>query len=455
MSTLRVKQIAGWVVLAIFIAGFFFAPIGAWTGPILGVWFVGTQNVRRGAVWMAIFALISCVAGHWPAILNGEWAAFGAVLLVSEIGIVPFVVHRLAISRVSGVFATLFFPAAAALLAFSIRLLPFSASYGAGTRGILRVFLISWFASLLVWAWNREWRLGGAFGFQAELKAVPWAQRAGTVALLQSPVSGESLHVPSAKSETLATDSGEEYPIRDGIPVFLRPQDLTGQNRKYNHLYETIGGFYDDSQRVVCALGGMDRDAYVMSYMGLLEVKEGDRVLETSVGTGLNFKYLPRKIERFGLDMSAEMLAAARQNMRRWGLGMELFLGNAEALPFRDEVFDVVFHVGGINFFSDRAAAIREMIRVAKPGSKLLIADETEEHVKAAYESIPYTREFFKGREEAVAAPVDLVPEEMEEVELRILEIKGKKRFYALTFRKPRKGEGAKTAAAEALAGIE
>ena len=58
------------------------------------------------------------------------------------------------------------------------------------------------------------------------------------------------------------------------------------------------------------------------------------------------------------------------------GLQGDLFLGNAECLPFADESFDVVFHVGGINFFNDRAKAIREMIRVAKPGSKILIADE-------------------------------------------------------------------------------
>src|ERR1035441_4556798 len=41
---------------------------------------------------------------------------------------------------------------------------------------------------------------------------------------------------------------------------------------------------------------------------GLLEIKPGDSVLETSVGTGLNFKYLPRAIKRSGVDLSAEML---------------------------------------------------------------------------------------------------------------------------------------------------
>jgi len=78
------------------------------------------------------------------------------------------------------------------------------------------------------------------------------------------------------------------------------------------------------------------------------------------------------------------------------------------------------------------------MIRVARPGSLLLVADETEEHVKNAYENIPYTREFYKGRTDAVSVPVDLIPAEMEDVRVKILDVAGKKRFYYLTFRKPR-----------------
>ena len=120
--------------------------------------------------------------------------------------------------------------------------------------------------------------------------------------------------------------------------------------------------------------------------MGLLEVKPGDSVLETSVGTGLNFKYLPRGVKLSGLDLSPEMLANCQANLRRWQMDADLYLGNAESLPFADSSFDVVFHVGGINFFNDRAKAIREMIRVARPGSLLLIADETEKHVKDVYE---------------------------------------------------------------------
>lgn len=57
--------------------------------------------------------------------------------------------------------------------------------------------------------------------------------------------------------------------------------------------------------------------------------------------------------------------------------------------------------------------------------------------MKAAFENIPYTREFYKDRDSAVTVPVDLVPDTMEEVQVKILKISGKNRFYALTFRKP------------------
>jgi len=55
-------------------------------------------------------------------------------------------------------------------------------------------------------------------------------------------------------------------------------------------------------------------------------------------------------------------------------------------LPFADNTFDIVFHNGGINFFNDKALAMNEMLRVAKPGSKLLIADETADFMESLLE---------------------------------------------------------------------
>jgi ubiquinone/menaquinone biosynthesis C-methylase UbiE len=234
--------------------------------------------------------------------------------------------------------------------------------------------------------------------------------------------------------EALISSSGERFPVRNGIPTFLKPEDLTGDNGKYNHLYETIGGFYDDTQRVFGAFRGVELDSYFENYMSLLDVKPGDSVLETCVGTGLNFKYLPHGTKLSGLDLSPEMLANGQNNLRRWQMDADLYLGNAESLPFADSSFDVVYTAGGFNFFSDRAKAISEMIRVAKPGGHLMIEDETEEYVKSTYENIPFTSSFYANRKQAVTVPIDLVPPEMENIHVEMLK-DGK--FYALTFRKP------------------
>ena len=73
------------------------------------------------------------------------------------------------------------------------------------------------------------------------------------------------------------------------------------------------------------------------------------------MGTGLHFQYLPRGIPLSGLDLFPEMLANCQSNLRRWQMDADLDCGTAESLPFADSNFDVVFDVGRINFFQDRA----------------------------------------------------------------------------------------------------
>jgi ubiquinone/menaquinone biosynthesis C-methylase UbiE len=128
------------------------------------------------------------------------------------------------------------------------------------------------------------------------------------------------------------------------------------------------------------------------------------------------------------------MLRRCRRKVMRWQRNAQLFQGETERLPFRDAVFDCVFHVGGINFFSDKARATTEMIRVAKPGTKILIVDETEKVVSRQYQKNPLTRPYFAGRDQAVFCSIDLVPAEMGEIKAREF-AEGK--LYCLTFRKP------------------
>ncbi len=61
----RWSQIVAWAAASLFILGFFFSQVGAWTGPILGVWFVGTQKPRRGFLWMMAFAFVPSLIFGW------------------------------------------------------------------------------------------------------------------------------------------------------------------------------------------------------------------------------------------------------------------------------------------------------------------------------------------------------------------------------------------------------
>jgi ubiquinone/menaquinone biosynthesis C-methylase UbiE len=228
--------------------------------------------------------------------------------------------------------------------------------------------------------------------------------------------------------------TGQRFPVREGIPVFVLEGEVSGVNRRYQRLYDRFAPFYDFSTWLYSRWKGMSVAARLREYLDELEVRDGDLVLEVSVGTGRNLRFLPRRARFHGLDISWGMLEQCRRNAARWKLDVTLWMGTAERLPFRDGVFDVVFHFGGINFFNDKAAAIREMIRVAKPGTKFVIGDENETLARK-YEKLPVTGEFYGGRKEAIFAPVDLLPPEMQDV--RVRDIAGGD-LYCLSFRKPR-----------------
>ena len=89
--------------------------------------------------------------------------------------------------------------------------------------------------------------------------------------------------------------------------------------------------------------------------------------------------------------------------------------------------------MGGINFFTDPGAALREMARVAKSGTRLVVVDETEEAARRN-ENKFIARAFFKNRPRTIVAPADLLPPGMREVAVREI---WDGELYVLTFRKP------------------
>ncbi|NIM49349.1 MAG: methyltransferase domain-containing protein [Gemmatimonadales bacterium] len=228
------------------------------------------------------------------------------------------------------------------------------------------------------------------------------------------------------------------FSIRNGIAHFMSSQDPEGLNRRIARFYDWFSHVYALFTKAAFLPFGGERRAR-KEVLDRLEL-DGGRVLEVSVGPGGNLPYLfesPRVGEVYGLDISAGQLARCSDFVTKRGWSVDLFLGMAEALPFKAESFDNVFHIGGINFFSEKKKAIDEMIRVARPGSRIVIADESE-RIARLIARIPGFSRSFQGKRVDTSVPSHLVPDTMEEKLVDgIWKAHGQYHGYCLQFRKP------------------
>ena len=101
--------------------------------------------------------------------------------------------------------------------------------------------------------------------------------------------------------------------------------------------------------------------------------KCGDRVLDVACGPGT----VASRVKRVsgadcavsGIDINEGMLKFARADN-----SVEWHLGSAENLPFEDRSFDVVLCQQGLQYFADRAKAMKEMTRILRPGGRISLA---------------------------------------------------------------------------------
>lgn len=202
------------------------------------------------------------------------------------------------------------------------------------------------------------------------------------------------------------------YENREGYPDFLNGTGLvfrSSRERFIRSLYAKVYTPVTNFMFLFCGGAGSART----EVLSRLVLRRGATVLETGMGYGENFLWLSRQYEGlnlFGVDIQKEMMANCASNLKKWKISAEIMRADALSLPFRDGVFDVVFHLGAINLFGDKRKAIEEMIRVAKPGTHIVIADETEKAGRLF--------NLFTGPSEKIVPPVDMVPATMKNITL-------------------------------------
>lgn len=131
---------------------------------------------------------------------------------------------------------------------------------------------------------------------------------------------------------------------------------------------------------VTLALAG--RGGRIRSQIGeALDLSPGQRVLDVGCGTGTLTLALATRVgargTATGVDASEPMIAAARSKAANQGLPVRFEVAPAQALPYPDEYFDAVATSLMIHHLSasDRRGAVTEMLRVLRPGGRLVIAE--------------------------------------------------------------------------------
>jgi SAM-dependent methyltransferase len=214
---------------------------------------------------------------------------------------------------------------------------------------------------------------------------------------------------------------GKSYPIEDGTPNLIYPEQLLPSDEEFKRKYNEGAEHYDAGLEWLFGSFYENENEVRSGMLELLDLRAGSRVLEVGCGTGKDSLHIIERLqengELYAQDISSGMIQMARRRLAGSITPVEYFLGNAAYLPFEDAYFDAVFHFGGLNTFGEIDRSLAEMTRVVRVGGKVVVGDEgvapwlrEEEFGRVLINANPLYRH---------SPPLECLPENAQDVGLR------------------------------------